>query len=77
MAMIQERRNYQPLVTRPEQRAFVHLCESCLVSVVKFIGARCARCQRKHDAFMRNLGWLCWGVVLIGSGYLLVQLIRK
>ena len=77
MAMIQERRNYQPLVTRPEQRAFVHLCESCLVSVVKFIGARCARCQRKHDAFMRNLGWVCWVVAIVGAGYLLVQLIRK
>ena len=77
LAMIQERRNYQPLVTRPEQRAFVHICETCLVSVVKFIGARCARCQRRHDALMRNLGWLCWAVVLGGAVYFAVQLVRK
>ena len=75
--MIQERRNYQPLVTRPEQRAFVHLCESCLVSVVNFIGARCPRCQRKHEATMRNVGWICWVAILLISIYLLFILARN
>jgi len=77
LEMIQERRNYQPLVTRPEQRSAISLCESCLVAVVKFIGARCARCQRKHDAFMRNLGWVCWVVAIVGAVYFAVRLAFK
>ena len=75
--MIHERRNYQPLATRPEQRAAVSLCDSCLVAVVKFIGARCATCQRKHDAFMRRLGWACWVAVIGIAGWSVVMLVRK
>lgn len=76
--MIQERRNYQPLVTRPEHRAAVSLCDSCLVAVVKFIGSRCATCQRKHDAFMRrSAGWACWVAVIGIAWWLVVMLVRK
>lgn len=75
--MIQERRNYQPLVTRPEHRASISLCESCLVAVVQFIGARCAACQKKRDAFWRWAGWawLCALGVLVSV--LILNLVRK
>lgn len=75
--MIQERRNYQPLVTRPEQRASISLCEGCLVSVVKFHGALCIRCQRKRDAFLRRVGWACWCALGVLVPFLIWQLLSR
>ncbi len=77
MGMIQERRNYQPLVTRPEQRASISLCDSCLVAVVKFPGALCCRCQRKRDAFLRWAGWACWCAMGVLVPVLVWNLVRK
>lgn len=74
--MIQERRNYQPLVTRPEQRASVSLCIDCSVRTVKILGARCAACQRKHDAFIRWAGWVCWCALGVLVPFLIWQLVR-